>query len=36
MIKVDSVAYDYENKKDIDRMFSGWIDTDYLNVIEEI
>lgn len=36
MIKVDSIAFDYENKLDLDKMFSGWLDTEYLHLLEEI
>lgn len=36
MIKIDGAAFDYDSNQDLDDMFSGWFDVDYIELIEEL
>lgn len=36
MIRVVGVGYDFENKKDISYFWSGWLNTEDIDVIEKI
>lgn len=35
-IKVDALAFDYINNKDINRVWSGWLDTKSVSAIKEL
>ena len=36
MIKVNSIAYDYENKRDLNVLWSGWLPIDLIKIIEVV
>lgn len=36
VIGVDALAFDYENNKDLNRIWSGWLSTNSINVLKEI
>lgn len=36
MVNLNGVAYDYENKKDICSVWSGWLSTQSIIILEEI
>lgn len=36
MIKVNSIAYDYENQKDLNIIWSGWLPIDLIKIIEVV
>lgn len=36
MIKVNSIAYDVDTNKDLNKVWSGWLPSDQINVIEKL
>ena len=36
MIKVDALGFDYENNRDIDYMWTGWLPTKSIKIIKEL
>lgn len=36
MIKITGIGYDYENKKDIDILWEGWLPKDAITVLQEL
>lgn len=36
MIKVDGLAFDYENDKDLNRFWTGWLRVDSINILKKI
>lgn len=36
MIYVTGISYDYDNKRDLDQLFVGWIPTNEMEVMEKI
>jgi hypothetical protein len=36
MIKINGIGYDYDTKKDLDVMWSGWLPIELLEILEKI